>query len=63
MNNNRKAAKIAGVLFILATVTSIIGFLLYNPILNDPDYLIKGNTIKLSNIILIVRIKPLQLTA
>ena len=31
-----------GVLFILATVSSIIGVLLYDPILKDPDYLITG---------------------
>jgi hypothetical protein len=42
MNSNRRTAIIVGVLFILATVSSIIGFLLYDPILNDPDYLIKG---------------------
>jgi hypothetical protein len=42
MNSNRKIARIAGVLFITATVASIlgnVGFL--NPILNNPDYLIK----------------------
>jgi len=45
MNNfsNKKAAKIVGVLFILAAVTAIIGLLLYDPILNGPDYLIKGS--------------------
>ena len=42
MNSNKKAAKIVGVLFILAAVTAIIGLILYDPILNGPDYLIKG---------------------
>ncbi|SDX75799.1 DUF4386 domain-containing protein [Paenibacillus sp. CF384] len=37
------AAKIVGVLFILAAVTSIIAaFILYKPILNNPDYLVEG---------------------
>lgn len=43
MNSNRKTAIIVGVLFILATVSSIIGVTLYDPILNGPDYLIKGS--------------------
>jgi len=43
MNANKKTAKIVGVLFILATVTAIIGLNLYNPILEGPDYLIKGS--------------------
>src|ERR1017187_2678695 len=43
MNSNRKTAIIVGVLFILAAVTAIIGFALYQPILNDPDYIIKGS--------------------
>ncbi|MFF2447841.1 DUF4386 domain-containing protein [Neobacillus sp. NPDC058068] len=43
MNSNKKAAKIVGVLFILASVTAIIGLILYDPILNGPDYLIKGS--------------------
>jgi len=42
MNHSKKAAKIVGVLFILATVSSIIGVLLYDPILKDPNYLITG---------------------
>ena len=32
-----------GVLFILAAVTAIIGLILYDPILNGPDYLMKGS--------------------
>jgi hypothetical protein len=43
MNSNRKTAKIVGVLFILAAVTAVIGLNLYNPILNGPDYLLKGS--------------------
>ena len=43
MNSNKKAAKIVGVLFILAAVTAVIGLILYDPILNGPDYLIKGS--------------------
>lgn len=42
MNSNKKAAKIVGVLFILAAVTAVIGLILYNPILKGPDYLITG---------------------
>jgi len=42
--SSKTASKIVGVLFILAAVTSIIGaFILYKPILNDPDYLIQGS--------------------
>ena len=41
--SNKKAAKIVGVLFILAAVTAIIGLILYDPILNGPDYLMKGS--------------------
>jgi hypothetical protein len=36
------AAKIVGVLFILAAVSAVIGLNLYNPILNGRDYLING---------------------
>ena len=43
MNANRDTAIIVGVLYILAAVTAIIGFALYQPILNDPDYIIKGS--------------------
>ncbi|AOZ94038.1 DUF4386 domain-containing protein [Paenibacillus crassostreae] len=41
--SNKVAAKIVGVLFLLAAVTAVIGLLLYDPILNGPDYLIKGS--------------------
>ncbi|MBP0726327.1 DUF4386 domain-containing protein [Bacillus sp. RG28] len=43
MISNKKAAQIVGVLFILASVTAIIGLNLYNPILKNPDYLIQGS--------------------
>jgi hypothetical protein len=43
MNSNRKTAKIVGILFILAAVTAVIGLNLYDPILNGPDYLLKGS--------------------
>lgn len=43
MNSNKIAANIVGVLFILAAVSSIIGLILYDPILNGPDYLIQGS--------------------
>jgi Domain of unknown function (DUF4386) len=43
MSSNKKAAKIVGVLFILAAVSAVIGLNLYDPILNGPDYLIKGS--------------------
>lgn len=41
MNANRKIARIAGVLFITATVAGILGVVFLNPLLNDPDYLLK----------------------
>ncbi|ETI66512.1 DUF4386 domain-containing protein [Neobacillus vireti] len=43
MSSNKKAANIVGVLFILASITAIIGLILYDPILNGPDYMIKGS--------------------
>jgi len=43
MNANRDIAIIVGVLFILAAVTAIIGLALYQPILNDPDFIINGS--------------------
>ncbi len=42
MNTNRKNAVIVGIFFIFATVTAILGFLLYQPILSGPDYLVNG---------------------
>jgi hypothetical protein len=43
MNSNKKAAKIVGVLFILAAVSAVLGVILYEPILKGSDYLIKGS--------------------
>lgn len=42
MNSNKKSARIVGVFFILAAVSAIVGLLLYDPILNNPDYLTTG---------------------
>ncbi|MNH88964.1 hypothetical protein D3C73_414790 [compost metagenome] len=43
MDFSRKtASRIAGVLFIIAAVTAIVGVILYKPLLNDADYLIQG---------------------
>ncbi len=39
---DKKNATTTGVFFILAAVTSIIGLALYDPVLNNPDYLILG---------------------
>jgi len=41
MNSNRKIARIAGVLFITATVANILGVVFLNPILNNPGYLLQ----------------------
>src|SRR5687768_4611013 len=38
----RTTARAVGVLFILATVSAILGLVLYDPILNGPDYLVRG---------------------
>ena len=44
MNANRDIAIFVGVLYILAAVTAIIGFALYQPILNDPLCIINGTS-------------------
>ena len=44
MNANRDIAIMVGVLYILAAVTAIIGFALYQPILNDPLCIINGSS-------------------
>ena len=44
MNANRDIAISVGVLYILAAVTAMIGFALYQPILNDPLYIINGTS-------------------
>ena len=42
MNSNKKTARIVGLLFIGATVFSILGTVVFiRSILDDPDYLIK----------------------
>jgi hypothetical protein len=43
MDSNRKNALFVGVLFILAAVTAMIGLALYQPILIDTSYIIKGS--------------------
>jgi hypothetical protein len=43
MDSNRKNTILVGVLFILAAVTAMIGLALYQPALNDPEYIIKSS--------------------
>jgi hypothetical protein len=43
MNSNKLAAKMVGVLFILAAVSAVAGVLLYDPFLTSSDYLAKGS--------------------
>jgi hypothetical protein len=43
MSTDRKAAIVVGVLFIVAAVVSVVALGLYGPILNDPDFVIKGS--------------------
>lgn len=42
IDTHRQAARLVGVLFILATVSAIVGLLLYQPILAGPNYLSNG---------------------
>jgi Domain of unknown function (DUF4386) len=42
VDTHRQAAISVGVMFIIATVTAILGVLFYQPILTGPDYLING---------------------
>ena len=43
MHTNRQAATFVGIMFILATVSSMLGlFYFYPPILTDPNYLVNG---------------------
>ena len=44
MKSSKKTAKLIGILFILAAASAIAGVLLYNPILNNSDYLVEGST-------------------
>jgi hypothetical protein len=41
-NTDRRGATLIGIFFIFASATAILGFLLYQPIINGPDYLING---------------------
>ncbi|MFD0050670.1 DUF4386 domain-containing protein [Actinomycetes bacterium NPDC127524] len=40
--STRTASRIAGILFIIAAITAILGVIFYKPILNDSNYLIQG---------------------
>jgi hypothetical protein len=42
VDTHRQAAISVGVMFIIATVTAILGLLFYQPILTGPDYLMNG---------------------
>ena len=44
MDTNKKTARIVGVLFIIGTVAGILSIAFTEPILDDPDYLIKVST-------------------
>ena len=44
MNLHRKNAIVIGFLFIVAAVASVIGLLLYGPVLKNPDYILLGPT-------------------
>ena len=43
MNSTRRTAVVAGVFFIVAAVAAIIGLALYGPVLNDPDFIVRGS--------------------
>lgn len=42
MNTMRKTAGLAGALYILAAITSIIGLLAYDPVLHDREYILEA---------------------
>ncbi len=42
MKTNRRTATVAGVFFMIAAVAAITGLILYNPILHDTAYILKG---------------------
>jgi hypothetical protein len=44
MISNRKTAIIVGVLFIIATVSAILALVFYEPILNNPGFMIMGSS-------------------
>ena len=39
---DRKNAKIIGILFIIAAISSIVGLILYGPILREENYIVTG---------------------
>ena len=41
--STKTASRIAGVLFIVAAITAIVGVILYEPLLNDSEYLVQGS--------------------
>ena len=43
MSSTRRIAVVAGVFFIVAAVAAIVGLALYGPVLNDPNYIVKGS--------------------
>lgn len=43
MDSNRTNAILIGALFVIAAITAILGLALYQPALNDPEYIIKGS--------------------
>lgn len=43
MNTKRKSAVFIGICFILAAVTAVVGLILYDPLLNESDYLRAGD--------------------
>ena len=42
MNSTRKIAFVAGVFFIVAAIAAIGGLVLYDPVLNRPDYIVSS---------------------
>ena len=43
MDSQKNNARTIGILFVIATVTAIIGLLLYTPVLHNPNYIIDGS--------------------
>jgi hypothetical protein len=44
VSNPRRTARIAGWLFVATFVTAIAGLLLYDPVLNDPEFILGGDS-------------------
>lgn len=44
MQSDQKNAALIGMLFIVAAVTAIMGYLLYDPVLGHPNYILNGPT-------------------